>query len=166
MSLITCKIHLELNWIKDCTLSSAGDSKKFKITDAKLHVPIVTLFTKDNVNLTKLLNYGFKRSAYWNSYQTISAKVIENDTNVHELLSASFQGVKSLFVLFYDITYDNKVGIKSNKKYSLPRAKMGNHNVLIDGGNVYDQPIIGLINQYDEEKYQQKKAMIILQDVY
>ena len=95
-----------------------------------------------------------------------SAKVIENDTNLHELLSASFQGVKSLFVLFYDITYDNKVGIKSNKKYSLPRAKMGNHNVLIDGGNVYDQPIIGLINQYDEEKYQQKKAMIILHDVY
>ena len=43
---------------------------------------------------------------------------------------------------------------------------MGNHDVLIDGGNVYDQPIIGLINQYDEEKYQQKKAMIILHDVY
>ena len=36
MPLINCKIHLELNWIKDCILSSAGDSAKFKIIDAKL----------------------------------------------------------------------------------------------------------------------------------
>ena len=47
MPLINCKIYLELNWIEDCILSSAGSSAKFKITDAKLHVPIVTLSTKD-----------------------------------------------------------------------------------------------------------------------
>ena len=50
--LIKCKIHLELNLIEDCILSSAGDTAKFKIMDAKLHVPIVTLSIKDNVNLT------------------------------------------------------------------------------------------------------------------
>ena len=44
MPLINCKIHLELNWIEDCILSSAGDSGKFKITDTKLHVPIVTIY--------------------------------------------------------------------------------------------------------------------------
>ena len=49
MPLINCKIHLELNWIEECILSSAGDSA---LMDAKLHVPIVTLSTKDNVNLT------------------------------------------------------------------------------------------------------------------
>ena len=38
----------------------------FKITSTKLYVPIVTLSTKDNVNLTKQLNEGFKRSVYWN----------------------------------------------------------------------------------------------------
>ena len=64
MPLINCKIHLELNWIEDCILSSAGDSAKFKITDAKLHVPIVTLSTKDDVNLTKQLSNDFKRSVY------------------------------------------------------------------------------------------------------
>ena len=53
MPLINCKVHLELNWIEDCILSSAGDSAKFKIIDPKLHVPMVTLSTKDNVNLTK-----------------------------------------------------------------------------------------------------------------
>ena len=53
MPLINCKIHLELNWIEECILSSAGNYAKFKITDAKLHVPIVSLSTKDNVNLRK-----------------------------------------------------------------------------------------------------------------
>ena len=47
MPLINCKVHLELNWIEDCILSSAGNSAKFEITDAKLHVPIVTLSTKE-----------------------------------------------------------------------------------------------------------------------
>ena len=56
MSLINCKIHLKLNLIKDCILSSAGDTAKFKITDARLHVPIVTLSTKYNVNLTNQIN--------------------------------------------------------------------------------------------------------------
>ena len=37
--LISCKAHLELNWIEDCILSIDGNSAKFKITDAKLHVP-------------------------------------------------------------------------------------------------------------------------------
>ena len=30
MPLINCKIHLELNWIEDCLLSSAEDSAKLK----------------------------------------------------------------------------------------------------------------------------------------
>ena len=77
MPLITCKVYLELNWIEDCILSSTKNTAKFAITDAKLHVPIVTLSTKDSANLTKQLNEGFKRSVYWNSYETKPAKVIE-----------------------------------------------------------------------------------------
>ena len=60
MLLINCKIHLELYWIKDCILSSAGDSAKFKIADIKLHVPTVTLTTKDKTNLKKQLSDGLK----------------------------------------------------------------------------------------------------------
>ena len=62
MPLINCKVHLELNWTEDCILSSAGNSTKSEITDTKLHVPIVTLSTKDSENLTKQLSEGFKRS--------------------------------------------------------------------------------------------------------
>ena len=51
MPLISFKIHLELKWIEDFILSCAGDPVKFKITDAKLNISIVTLSTKNNVNL-------------------------------------------------------------------------------------------------------------------
>ena len=51
MPFIKYKVYLELNWIEDCILSSAGNSAKFAITGTKLHVPIVTLSTKDSTNL-------------------------------------------------------------------------------------------------------------------
>ena len=57
-----------------------------------------------------------------------------------------------MFVLAYDATGDNndEAGIKNNRKYSLPRAKIENYNVLIDGRNFYDQTINYIIKQYDE----------------
>ena len=76
------KFLLELNWIEDCIVRRGGDSTKFKITDAKLHVPIVTLSTKDNINLAKQLSDGFKSSVYWNSYQFLPAKVVDKGKNI------------------------------------------------------------------------------------
>ena len=61
--LINWKIHLELKWNNNCVMYGAntyadGDNANdrettFQITSTKLYVPIVTLSTKDNVNLTK-----------------------------------------------------------------------------------------------------------------
>ena len=149
MSLINCKVYLELNWIEDCILSN---SAKFEIADAKLHVPIVTLSTKDSAKLTKQSNEGIKRSVYWNSYETKPAKVIEKRKKLYELLNSSFEGVKRLFVLAYFIANggNDEAGIKNNKKYFLPRGEIKNYNVLIDGRNFYDQPINDIIKQYDE----------------
>ena len=79
--------YLELNWTETCILSNLGEFEKFKITGANLYVPIVTLSTKDNVNLTKQLSDGFERFFCQNSYQTI---VIEKGKNIYELLSGSF----------------------------------------------------------------------------
>ena len=81
MPLIHWKIHLELNSIEDCIWSNAGNCAKFEITNAKLHVPIVTLSATDNPNLKKQLSNGFKRSFHWNDYQTIPAKVKNNRNN-------------------------------------------------------------------------------------
>ena len=71
MPLINCKIHVELHWNNSCVMYFAdadvnGDNREttFKITSTKLYVPIVTLSTKDNLNLTKQLNEKFKRPVY------------------------------------------------------------------------------------------------------
>ena len=127
MPLINCKVHLELNCIEDFILSSAGDSAKFEMAEAKLHVPIVTLSTKDIVNLTKRLNEGFKRSVYWNNYQTNPAILIEKGTNTCELLNASFQSVRRLFVLAYVVAAgapNDEAGIKDYKRYFLPEERL------------------------------------------
>ena len=71
----------------------------FKITDAKLYVPIVTLSAQDNVKLSKLISEGFKRSIYWNKYKVIDNILVEIAANndekyIRELLDSSYQGVK------------------------------------------------------------------------
>ena len=53
-----------------------------------------------------------------------------------------------MFVLPYahgDVTNEN-----SYRKYFLPRLKIKNYNIEIDGRNFYDQSINYLIKQYDE----------------
>ena len=74
MPLINCKVELSLKRIENCVLTSAeigadanatgAYSATFKITDAKLYVPIVTLSAEDNVKLSKLLSDGFERFIY------------------------------------------------------------------------------------------------------
>ena len=59
MPLINCKVELLLKWYETCLLTAATTAT-FKITDAKLYVPIVTLSSEDNAKLTKLLNEKFK----------------------------------------------------------------------------------------------------------
>ena len=61
----------------------------------------MNLSTKDYLNLIKQLSKGFKRSVYWINYQDTSARVIDQGNNTYELLSASLQGVRRLFVLAY-----------------------------------------------------------------
>ena len=56
MPLINCKIQLSLKWYEECILSNAGTAATITITDAKLCVPIITLKTEDNTNLSKLLS--------------------------------------------------------------------------------------------------------------
>ena len=71
MPLINCKIEFSLGWYEKRILSNDANAGTFKITDAKLYVPIVTLRTEDNTKLSKLLNKGFKRSIHWNKYKVI-----------------------------------------------------------------------------------------------
>ena len=71
MPLINCQISLMLAWSKKCFLvagTATNQEPTFTITDTKLHVPLATLSTQDNVKLLKQLESGFKRTIYWNEY--------------------------------------------------------------------------------------------------
>ena len=147
MPLINCKVELSLKWYENCILSSAGTAATFAITDAKLYVQIVTLKTKDNAKLSKLLNKGFKSSIYWNKHKIIFKDY--NNEYIRERIDASFQGFSRLFVLAY--AHGNNVTNKdSYRKYFLARLRIENYNIEIDGRNLYDQSINDLIKQYDE----------------
>ena len=161
--LINCKVHLELNWNNNCVIYGAdayaggnnvnNRETKFQTTSTKLYVPIVTLPAKVNVNLTKQLNEGFKRSVYWNEYKSKIERKKADANNLKRFpLDAPFQGVNRLFVLAYNNTIGdaNRVQRDSHRKYFLPRLNIINYNVLIDGRNFYDQQINDQIKGYDE----------------
>ena len=122
----------------------------FTTTDAKCYLSVLTLSIEDNSKLTKLLSEGFKRWVYWNKYKVIPNKIYNVNDYIRELLDASYQGVKRLFILAYDNSGANLVTADSHRRYSLPRIKIESYNIEIDGRNFYDQPINDLIKQYDE----------------
>ena len=53
MPLINCEIKLILTRSENCVISSVNRKTKFKITDTKLYVPVVTLSTQDNAKLVE-----------------------------------------------------------------------------------------------------------------
>ena len=78
----------------------------------------------------------------------------KKEKNIYELHSASFQGVNRFFFFFFayiiaaaaaPAVADETAGVKNNGKYFLQRVEIKNYNVLIDGGNFYNQPIDDLI---------------------
>ena len=51
----------------------------FNVKNTKFRVPVITLSTKDNQKLSKLLSTRFERLVYWNEYKTKSKN--KNTTN-------------------------------------------------------------------------------------
>ena len=143
-------VELSLSWNENCILSSTGTAATFTITDTKLYVPVVTLKTEDNAKLSKLLSEGFKRLVYWNKYKVIPNKIYNENYYIRELLNGSYQGLKILFILAYSNADNDLVTANSYRKYFLPRMKIEDYNIEIDGRNFYDQPINDSIKQYDE----------------
>ena len=70
-------------------------------------------------------------------------------------LDPSFQGVNRLFIMAYSreaVQPDRN----SQQKYYLPRIDLRKYNVIINGRNVYDNPI-----ESDIEKYRELKKVMI-----
>ena len=108
--LISCKLELILNWLKNCVLTDitvnagadlgivASSSATFKITDTKLYVPVVTLSKENDTKLLKQLKIGFKRTIKWNKYRSQMTVQAQNN-NLNYLIDPKFINVNRLFVL-------------------------------------------------------------------
>ena len=70
MSLINCKVKLNLTWKKECVLSNDTVPVVFIINDTELYVPVVTLSKEDNKDFIHQQNKDFQRSIYLNEYKT------------------------------------------------------------------------------------------------
>ena len=90
MSLINCKVELNIQWTNHCVLSANGsgntpDNINFAIKDTNLYIPAVTLSA---------------RSANWNECKTKTEN--KNLTDKYRLfLVSNFIGDNILFVLIY-----------------------------------------------------------------
>ena len=120
--MINCEIILILKWSENRGLTdiithdvviAQGDnstrpsindptSVKFKITDTKLYVQIVTLSTKNDKKLLDQLKTGFKRTIKWGKKKCRSEMSIQaKNYNLNDLIDPAFTKVNRLFVLSF-----------------------------------------------------------------
>ena len=121
MPLINCEVNLILTWSPTCIISAAIGETKFKITDAKLYLPVVTLSTQDNAKLLQQLKSGFKRTINWKKYES-NVKTFAQGRYLNHLINPSFQGVNRLFVL----SFGNENNRTSHSTYYLRKVEIKN----------------------------------------
>ena len=126
MPLINCEVNIILTWSKDCVITNSTDAGKFKITETKLYVPVVTLSTQDNAKLLQQLKSGFKRTINWNKYES-SIKTFAQNRYLNYLINPSFQGVNRLFVL----SFENENDRTSHSTYYLLKLETKDYNVMM-----------------------------------
>ena len=86
-------------------------------------------------NCFEQLKSGFKRTINWNKFQ--SKKWIERPNQYLDyLIDSSFKGLNRLFLSFEDEAHRT-----SYKLYYLPTVEIKHYNVMINGQNIFDQPV-------------------------
>ena len=137
--------NITLTWSSTCVIFSATGETKFKIIDAKLYVPVVTLSTQDNAKLLQQLKSRFNRTISCNKCQS-SIKPYAQNRYLNHSFDPSFQGVNRPFVL----SFENENDRTSHSTYYLPKVEIKDYNVMIDGKNFFDQPINSNIKTYEK----------------
>ena len=164
MSLINCEVSLTLTWSKNCILtdvitrtpvSAQGDNPErpvinasigatFKIKDAKMYLPVVTLSAENDNKLLVQLKSGFKITIKWKKYRSEMSNQARNN-NLNYLIDPAFTNVNRLFVLSFKNEYGNyneNENIRTSfSKYYVPKIEVKGFNVLIDGKPFFEVPV-------------------------
>ena len=141
--------YLWLSWSADCVITSLEKrlvtAATFKITDTKLHAPVVTLSAENDNKLLGQLKTGFKRTIKWNKHRSQMSNQTKNN-NLNYLIDLTFTNVNRLFVL----SFENENDITSFSKYYVSKVEIKDFNVLIDGKPFFEIPV-----RNKEEAYKQ-----------
>ena len=142
-----CEESLTLSWSTNCVITSLetrlvtaaqGDNPevhddsptgaKFKITDTKLYVLVVTLSAENDNKFLEQLKTGSKRTITRNKYRSEMSNQTINK-NLNYSIDPTLANVNRLFVL----SYENETDRTSLSKYYVPKVEIKDFNVLIDG---------------------------------
>ena len=144
MKLTNCEVSLSFTWSAACVIRSKDPrdadpdvdlvvvtingptGASFSINDAKLYVPIVTLWTQDDSNLLRQLKTGFKRIVRCSKYRSKISNQIKNN-NLNYLIDSAFNKVNRLFVL----SFENEDDWTTFSKYYISTAEIKDYNVFI-----------------------------------
>ena len=137
MPLINCEVILILTWFRDFVIANSNGAGK------KLFVPIVSLSTQHNARLLQELKSGFKRTINWNEYES-NTRTFAKSRYLNHLINSCFQDVNRHFLL----SFKNENDRTSHSTYNLPNVEIKDDNVMIDGKNLFDQPVNSLNKTY------------------
>ena len=121
MPLFNCETELDLRWTKNCLISEilrttpeGGNANAnppiqvvavtqttgttFKINNAKLYFPVVTLSIIDNIKYLENTNKGFKRTISWNKCRS-EITIQPKSNNLDYLTDSTFKIINKLFAL-------------------------------------------------------------------
>ena len=119
----------------------------FQITDTTLYVPVVTLSKENDTKLLEQLKQGFKRTIKWNKYRS-QMTIQSKNRNLNYLIDPTFTNINRLFVLSFPRN-NNTDSRYSYSNYYVPKVKINDFNVLIDGKSFFDLPV-----KNEEEAYE------------
>lgn len=121
---------------------------RFKITDTKIYIPVVSLRSIKNGKLLRMLENGFTKTVTWN--KTRIKEVWHNMINCLDVIAdPSFQGINRMFVL----TFPNEDTDPARED----TKRLESYNLSIDGRNFFNTPIkIG-----DRKGYENLRGMMI-----
>ena len=145
-----------MTWFKNCALIDKStreadcdapidreidnpENAIFEIKDTKLYVSVVTLSKENDIKLLEQLKSGFKRNVKWNEHRS-QMTIQPKNNNLNYLIDPTFMNVNRLFVLFFP--RNNNIDSRySFSNYYVPKARMNDINVLIDGKSFFDLPV-------------------------
>ena len=101
---------------------------------------------ENGIKLSEQLKTGFKRTIKWNKYRS-QVSIQPQNNNLNYLIDPTFSNVNRLFVLSFP--RNTNTDRYSFSDYYIPKVKVNDFNVLIEGKSFFDFPV-----KSDEEAYE------------